>query len=56
MGRPVLVLYGITANVFMLICLVLDGNVSEQLRLLQDLPIQLPHPEMLLPLKMLGVF
>lgn len=44
------------ADVFKLVCLVLDGKISENLRLLQYLPIQLPHPEILLPLKMLGVF
>lgn len=48
-----LVHYGVTANISILIP---DGKVPEHLRLLQYLPIQLPHPEILLPLKVLGVF
>lgn len=51
-----LVVYRVTANIFKFICLILDGKVSEHLRLLQYLPIQSPHPEILLPLKMPGVF
>lgn len=54
-NTPFLLVYRAIAVVSKLICQVVDGKISRCLRLLQYLPIQLPHPGILLPSKMQGV-
>lgn len=53
--HSILLVYRAIAVVSKLICLVVDGKISQCLRLLQYLPIQLLHPGILLPSKMQGV-
>lgn len=43
--HSILVVYRVNADVSKFICLVMGGEISECLRLLQYLPIHLPHPE-----------